>query len=416
MKIGYKNKHRTMYQEFCFIIFLFFFTACNQSTDKNNEVQILGEWYPLDENNLEGYYFKKDNVCEIKLCFFDYIEPNNGWTIPKLFDFKDMNQYVCGSVSANPIFDNINGYYGNSTSYSVEKDTLKIYALTTNSWTKQHIIFLSADTMILTDNHTFTKKRYIRKEYTINKEPLWEQIIFHIPTTCFRRDKYMVIKRTGEVISYGSENLVNNFFLSSISQENYEQIETLYKKSDIKKNITTNNNYRIFHNELTQSFSKPTITFVAQNKMETINDPLNFFRQTKSKDFLWAYLFTLSNIDGKQRKPEEIDVYETMLFPEIDFHLLRFETKDKVLDLFASERFYLWNLISSAKETNQPFCPNYTLKESAFSTKQIKTDGRFYQCTKKGKETIVDIGFNFIEENDLIKYFREKERFVNIDY
>jgi hypothetical protein len=219
--------------------------------------------------------------------------------------------------------------------------------------------------MILTDNDIFTEKRYVRKKYAISKEPLWEQIIFYIPATCFRCDKYIIIKQTGEVISYDSETLVGTFSLSKISQENYEKIETLYKKSNIKKIIAANNNNRIFHKELTQSFSKPTITFVTQNKMETINDPLDFFRQTNSKDFLWAYLFTLFNSDKKQQKPEKIDMYEAILLSGIDFHLLRFETKDKVLDLFASERFYLRNLISEAKETNQSFTPTCVLKEKS---------------------------------------------------
>jgi len=66
------------------------------------------------------------------------------------------------------------------------------------------------------------------------------------------------------------------------------------------------------------------------------------------------------------------------------------------LNLYESEQFYFWTQILKAKQVDVDFTPRYTVN------KRIQSDGRYFRYkTKQGDTITLDLGFNFVEENNI---------------
>ena len=51
------------------------------------------------------------------------------------------------------------------------------------------------------------------------------------------------------------------------------------------------------------------------------------------------------------------------------------------------------------------------MKKEIEKTKKIYTDGRYYELNEKGKKVTLDLGYNFITRNDLLKKFRQRNQY-----
>lgn len=83
-----------------------------------------------------------------------------------------------------------------------------------------------------------------------------------------------------------------------------------------------------------------------------------------------------------------------------------FRKGNGTINLTNSEIFYLSNLLSTSKKTEQAFKTKYKIHINNQDSKfyEFETDGRFFKIPAKDNTLItVDLGFNFIEKNQLEK-------------
>jgi len=385
------SRMKTNKQLFLIIFSFIVISSCTNTEDKYRS-QILGEWYPLDEENLIGYHFMENNRCENKLGYYEYFDSIYG--PPKIECFEKCQIYSH--------WENIINYRGNTTFYDIQKDCLILFDLTKKTLIHRKFRFLSSDTLLLSNPDTQIDEKYYRKSYPVDNEAILDEVIFFLPAISRynMREKYVSIKKTGEVVICTGSRW--DFHSYKMNKEDFDRIEYLFKKAD--RSILMEK--QIFPRKIFPSFIESTnssISFVRGNKIKTIETPVETIN---TKEFLWAYFSVLFGLSQMHLTPCKIDDYDNLIFfPEIVFSALKFHTKNRTLDLSGSECFYLRNLISQGKETKQTFIPIYKLKESFYDKEGIKTDGRFYRCIQNGREITIDIGFNFIEENGLAAYF-----------
>ncbi|MDR3339547.1 MAG: hypothetical protein LBT25_05535, partial [Candidatus Symbiothrix sp.] len=94
-----------------------------------------------------------------------------------------------------------------------------------------------------------------------------------------------------------------------------------------------------------------------------------------------------------------------------DYPRFQFENKaDQVLGLSGSEDFYLWTQLLQAKKIEVDFTPVYKVVCNR-KNKYIQSDGRYFRYqTDKGETVTLDLGFNFIEENQLGDKFEARRK------
>jgi len=191
-------------------------------------------------------------------------------------------------------------------------------------------------------------------------------------------------------------------------------LELLFKKADLLRVISevdSLQNSDTYYQYRSGLYMPPPfhnyVTFVSENKLFTIEDP---FREIslQEKEFFWAYLSGLYFPEQVQFVPETLHNQERIFSDFNDFHNLRIEKPDSALDLYHTERFYLNILLQNATLTDTVFEPLYILKESISSKDKIETDGRYFKYKTAGVAKTLDIGFNFIKENNFQKLFRER--------
>ena len=387
------------------IPFLFLMCSCTQNVTDINRAQILGEWYPLDIENLEGYHFMENNLCENKLGYYDRYSFSN-----KKSDWPGQYVSTYKEDSSRQIhFDEwcIINYQGNTTFYKVDKDSLRIYDLTKKKLVNWEIKFLSKDTMLLSSNNDSIVNKFVRRDYQTDTIPLFDEIVFSLKSSTpvnIGDDRYISINRDGEVITF----LPEGYNLVKMNEKAFEDIENRFKKADIKTIIA---NYKR-ENKQESEFVKSSITFVKGDKIVlSLENPIETIN---TKEFLWAYLSALFCLSYNQ-----LDLYNNRdfyswsnHFPEIFFVETAFYARDHIWELYGSERFYLRGLIKKAGLTNTTFIPKYILRNPSIydATRKFETDGRFFRYKEKdGERFTLDLGFNFIEENNLADKFRKNK-------
>jgi len=157
-------------------------------------------------------------------------------------------------------------------------------------------------------------------------------------------------------------------------------------------------------------------------KIKTLNDPVSQV-PFSNREFYWSFFSALFLTDYVNLAPyEQIYPYDYNsednyyeLIPGLRgsiFSNCTFQRRDSVeINLFPTEKFYLYNLTYDAKLTTQQYSPQYQLKGvveifNGEEKENIKTDGRYYTYTTDRyglpyREETLDIGFNFIKINGL---------------
>ena len=94
-------------------------------------------------------------------------------------------------------------------------------------------------------------------------------------------------------------------------------------------------------------------------------------------------------------------------------HYYRFEKGNQIINLSSSEVYYLFNLLYNSKITNKSFKTEYiTNYDVDFDISKIETDGRFFKIFSKKKSPVTyDLGFNFVEKNELSKRLKLKTKY-----
>lgn len=145
------------------------------------------------------------------------------------------------------------------------------------------------------------------------------------------------------------------------------------------------------------------MTFVKDNKI--IKSITDYGRQSPK-------LFRI-NIEPLTSLYQKLKLVENKTIKDFQNINLRFENGKQIINLTSSEVFYLSNLLSNSKLSNKTFKTEYSTKYNVdYDVSRIETDGRFFKIFSKKKSSItLDLGFNFIEKNDLTKRLKLKTKY-----
>lgn len=361
--------------------------SCKINNDEKYKKAICGEWTfaetqvtaktthsPVPAKYMkpyakEGYVFYPNNVCENKLGYYEF---RRGKT---RIDSK--------------VF-----FLGNDTKYKIEDDSLKIFDLIDKVWKSKKIHSISQDTMKLSVRDS-TYEIYTRTRYQVHNFMHFDKII--ISSSAFKK---LSIDKNGNVIFVGGYfSSKKGQYVAKVNVQDYLKIERNFNKSDINRLLE---NYSA---DCTDQ-STVSVTFIVNDKIyKTISD----YGRESPTEFKWAYFPTLYLYQRLDLKP----ISETNIIGHSTI-LLNFETPTKFLNLSQSEEFYLLTELCKSKETKHKFKKKYTIEYwedyNDSNTKTMVTDGRYYELEKDNSRITLDLGYDFILRNNLMRKFEKKEQ------
>jgi hypothetical protein len=336
--------------------------------ENKKELTSMGNQVPLPpfvEGNIkQGFTFFENGVCENKLGYFKKAE---------------------GKIL----------FLGTKTKYKIENNSLKILNLTDSVWVSSKIYALNSDTLTLTDGDSLFVK-YAKANYEINNESFFDKIIVSSSGcygTCPISD--ICIDKQGNVFFSGQYyNTMNGLFTSKISPDKYTIFESNFKKADIE-NLETS------YSAIWTDDETITVTFIKDNKIaKTISD---YGRQAPT-EFYWAYLpirYLYQQLD--------LDAYTNS--KKLPLFIYYFETINSIYRLSKSEHFFLLTELYNGELVQQNFDEKYMIECEDWQREPVKliTDGRYYKYEQQSTQQVIDIGYNFIEKNNLREQLKENE-------
>jgi hypothetical protein len=373
------------------IIYAFFFIlySCQTHNDKQFKKDIIGEWTyirtddqrkqiksntlkPIPPsvfgNHIPGYIFSENNNCENKSGYFNSIDAINREDRKTIF-------------------------LGNKTSYKIENDSLKILNLVDKTWENQKIYSIIGDTLTVEMGDSLYVK-YAKSRYKINPNEKYDKIIVS-SSGCYGSCPIanISIDKKGNVFYFGqSYNTQNGFFKSKITENQFQEIEARFKKANIQ-NLEDN-----YEADWTDD-ETITITFIKNHKIvKTISD----YGRKSPINLIWAY--TPVRFLYQQIKLTPLANEKVLL----SNWAISFTTNHQVCNLTKSEAFYLFTEIHKGKQTAQNFANTYKIEFWNNENKKeiLYSDGRFFKLKNK----TIDLGYNFLTENNLTEKFIDKDK------
>jgi hypothetical protein len=367
--------------------FLLIFHSCKKDPYADYPQWILGEWVSLDnfyKIQMDGFNFTSNDSCEIR--------PG----------YREIT-----------LFPRPKKYYGNTTAYQICNDTFNLFDLEENQWKTYKIRFPSPDTMAVTypqNSDTDFTITYIRSIYPTHRENLFDQVI--VIASYSAVIKVISIDKHGELFYDGIvNNLYDGLYTSKGGKKAFKQIELLFQEANFRNEYVDFSQMRA-KRELEEG---EPVTFIKNNKMITVAGPFyeidDGLEETSnySKELEWA--FEQVSFLEQQMPVVPLDSSEYKNSPAVltvngfpYFYFVRKDNKKKHLAF--TESFYLWTCMLHAQKVDIDFTPVYKMHLLASNT-CFQSDGRYYRYkTKKGEAITFDLGFNFIEENNLTDTFK----------
>ncbi|MBS7255722.1 DUF6438 domain-containing protein [Flavobacterium branchiicola] len=373
-----------------YVLTIFILHSCQNNNDTKLRKDIIGEWtYIKTEdqrkphkndnikflppspfgNHIPGYIFLENNVCENKSGYFNSIDAK---------ERKNRKTF----------------FLGTKTKYKILNDSLQILDLTTKTWENQKIHSITGDTLTTKISDSIFAK-YAKTKYKINPNENYDKIIFSSSSS----DDYcpilnISIDNNGNVIYQGQAyNTKNGFFKAKITQNQYQKIQTNFKKA----NIT---NLKDRYEADRSDDETVTVTFIKNNKIvKSIHD----YGRESPIALIWAYTSVRFLYQQIKLTPLKTDK------PLLSIWGIRFTKGNQICDLTKSESFYLLTEIFKGTETAYNFENKYQIEFWNDQNKKeiINTDGRYYKL----KDKIIDIGYNFLTLNNLTDKFRQENKY-----
>ena len=368
-----------------FVLFsILFLLSCS---NKKNE-EIYGNWcfekeLPSKKQKEHPNFFTSDLNFEIendssiafKFNFFHKINYVNQDTyFATLYNLGNKTKYRF--VNSKIIFENLN---------ENDSDTITISKINKN------------ELIIEKDKRKYLLKKKPKVKYDSN---FYDAIIVN-NELCFGKcpQNSTYINKNGDFIFNGTHyNTENNYFSSKLKKEQLTYIFNSFQNINV---MNLDNNY----SKLVTCSSTSSISFIKNNKIvKTIND----YASSAPIDLLFA----MENVSYIYQKAQ-INYYYNLYISNM-LQIGSFENKICHYRLVESELSFLQNEINKGKKVKNNFIKKYELtfleSENNYKEtflKKIFTDGRYYQINyKDGSSITIDIGYNFIENNPIIKQKR----------
>ncbi|WP_298392449.1 DUF6438 domain-containing protein [Flavobacterium sp.] len=362
------------------IIFLLFFTltSCEKKPANNYANLIVGDWIfvkenPKNENTFYsdfGYTFNSNGICESKPGYFQTIESTA----------KEERKTT---------------FFGTITKYKIVGDSLYILNPISKKWDTSKIVGINLKRLKLKLDAKVVLE-FSKLNYEVNSEENFDKIIIS-KSPCFGSCPInnIEINKNGDVYFYGARyNSKNGYFKSKIQASVFNAIEKNLKKVNF---LNLKDKYAANWTD----DQEVSVTFVKDNKI--LKSVTDYGRQSPKS-------FRI-NIEPLTYLYQKIKLEEDKTTKGFQYLNLRFEKSNKTINLTSSEIFFLSNLLRKAVTTTKSFKAEFVTKyDSDYNVSSIETDGRFFKIFAKNKSSVTyDLGFNFIEKNELKKRQKVKK-------
>jgi len=294
-------------------------------------------------------------------------------------------------------------YYGNFTSYKIEKDFIYIDSSLNNllgfPW---KIKKNTNDSLIIVKSNSRIYK-FIHPKYNLNEIPPFDKVIFS-SYGCYWSCPVIDISmdNQGKVLFRGGRFIEQlGFYTGQLDDKTKEYIFNKFNKANI---LALNNKYRASATDQ----EGVIITFIKNEKIiKTISD----YGEAAPRELFWACV-PLRNLHITN-KFDSISNNERF---HLDLYFFAFENNGLVLPLKKSESYFLQTELRKSKIIDTIYKSKFEIsfreiyfflepdlnknKKHQDEVTGIKTDGRFYTINFKNKKPIIfDLGYNFIERN-----------------
>ncbi|MEK8179095.1 DUF6438 domain-containing protein [Flavobacterium buctense] len=375
-----------------FISFLLLFVSCKKEEDSKQN-PFVGHWYfdkiveydaskvKMPKSYLEiqdtpyyNFQILNDSVINFKQGFYYFVE-NKIKSDTYGYDFLRSAYYL-----------------GTKTKYKIKDSKLLFFDETSKEWDTITIQKRSGDTMIVSGYYK-ASYRLVKKKNTYFNANNYDAVIVD-RSPCFGSCPFnsTYIDRNGNFYFKGYDsNTQTGNFNSKLDKKTVDELFNSFDKIDIFK---LKDNYFA----MTTCSQTNVISFIKNGKIvKTISSyiecPIDL--ELAMTQLSYAYQKVKLNYDDQ------------FIFDNEDV-LFRFKTKGKDYFLKESEDFFLEVNLRNGKKVNLDFIPKYKLDFNVFeekhNVKSIMTDGRYYKFINKDNTTFtVDIGYNFIDSNPILK-------------
>ncbi|GLU57180.1 hypothetical protein Dfri01_66410 [Dyadobacter frigoris] len=356
--------------------------SCKSEENQKQNQLIVGEWTLFKEELNDQRKIDSTNIPGMEMGYKSgYTFREGGFCENKLGYHKDMES-------------NDHKFLGTETKYRIHENRLEIYDLTNQIWEGYEVLKLDNKILKLALNDS-VNVIYERSRYKLDPEIPFDQIIVS-SSGCYGvcQINDVMVSRNGEVI-FNNEQYTKKtgLFSSFMNLKEFDKAETKFRKANLKMLKDRYMASWTDDNEI-------TISLVRNGRIyKTISD----YGSQSPTELYWAYL-PITYLDQKLRLKS---------LPHSKFYKTRissFEKENKLIRLAKSESFYLTDLLNKADRVNTLFVEKYTLRAyGEQGSLKITTDGRYFKMRlKNGKFTILDLGYDFLKENDLLKRLSDK--------
>lgn len=364
------------------IIISILFFSCK----KEEKIFLIGEWTLdsiIDYGDRKDYLFAEDefdemanfkilndSIIEFKAGFFDYLE------LTDRIDKSSLSAlYYLGTQTKYSLKNSLLIFYNKNDN---KKDTIKILK---SDIDKISIQFKNKVTLNLKkiNNKYFNSTKY--DAVVVDRSPCFGRCSFNF--TYIDRQGNYYFKNKGY-------NTIDGNIATKVSQDKIDYYFNIFDKIDIEKF------QKIYQLSATDGQSNAISFFKNGKVVKTISTYLTSPIELKNviNELSYAY----------QSMPDEIKYYSVLG----DDYLFGMQFKNNNLRLLDSESDFLEVSLIMGKQVEVDFEPKYEMQVKAFYSegpfKKIFTDGRYYKFINKDDSFFtVDLGYNFIELNPILK-------------
>ncbi|MGC4041017.1 MAG: DUF6438 domain-containing protein [Flavobacterium sp.] len=379
------------------ILILAVFVSCQKGKQNhlqnqngtNTENPCIGNWYfdKIVNYDTSKTKFSKGYLERFHGNYYSFAILNDS-----ILDYK--NGFYCR------ILNRTSYYLGTKTHYRIKDSLLAYFDLSDNEWKNITIKKINGDTMTVVGDEN-VEYQLVKKNKTYFNNKNYDAIIVDRSPcygTCPFNSTYIDRKGNFFFKAYDYNTQKGNF-MAKLDKETTVAFFNDFDKIDI---FNLKDNYSIMATDSQTNI----ISFVKNGKIvKTIRSyiecPIDLNKAMTKLSY--AYQKVKLNHD-----------YESMYVFNSKVEFYRYEAKGIGYNLLESESFFLENEIRKGTKVELKFPEKYELDFNTYNfsdekgkesnVKKIMTDGRYYKFINKDNTSfIIDIGYDFIDRNPIIK-------------
>lgn len=354
-----------------------------------NSCNFRDELKPSYDNLIEGKWIQVNNSI-------DTISYDSLW---KCMIFKNKQCKIYPGFYDYKFFDWVQiNYLGNTTSYKIDSNSVKIYNLVKHQWDELKIKKLSRDSMIL-NYPTNIEYLYIK---STNKEKFNqtfdEIILLNESIGRYRTDYKIILSKNSnaqiQAYNYNDKSIGKNNCI--IESKLTDSIFSLFNHV----NITSLRNEYSPVDENNFNYDSKQRTTVAFVKNNNVIKEVQIIDDSGPVELHLAYepIRSIFNLNRSECKP----TMDNEIYANFTRSIYTRDEK-KYYDLLETESYLIQLKINNAKETKGRIKDIYKFKSDL---QFIFSDGRFIR--KEGSEKIYDVGYQFIDSTRLKMVVKEE--------